>query len=136
MVSQFVVAGLGTVPGLTALLLATVIFTKNPPIGRGPFGTLTFLMFPSMNLWPRLFIAPWIIGSATLLMPCYVPPSTQFSPHIKCYVPNTTRGCTPGVYLPTHLLTTYTHSFSPCMLLTLYSSKALVPGLTMLPWRH
>ena len=64
------------------------------------------------------------------------PPLIQSWPHIKCYAQNTTRGYTPGVYLPIHLLTTSTHSSSPCTLLTLCSLKALVQGPTALPWQH
>ena len=62
MASQFVVAVPGIVPNLMALRWATVILTKNLPSGRGLCGTLTFPMFPSMNLWPRSFIVPWITG--------------------------------------------------------------------------
>ena len=82
----------GNVPGLTALLWATAMSTKNQSMGRELFGILTFLTFPSMNLWPRPFVVPWIIGSGTLLTPFRAPPSTQFSPHIKCSVRNTKLG--------------------------------------------
>ena len=65
--------------------MATVISTKNQPTGRELFGTPSFLTFPSMNLLPRSFIAPWIIGSGILLMPFLAPPSIRFSPHIRRY---------------------------------------------------
>ena len=42
----------------------------------------------------------------------------------------------PGVYLLTHSLTTSTPTSSPCTLLTLCSSKALVQGPTALLWQR
>ena len=53
--SQFVVAVPEIVPGLTALPWATATFTKSQPTDRGLFGTHTFPMCLSMNLWPRSF---------------------------------------------------------------------------------
>ena len=62
--SQFVVAVPEIVPGLTALLWATATFTKSQLTGRGLFGTHTFPMFLSMNLWPRSFTVPWNTADA------------------------------------------------------------------------
>ena len=111
-----------------ALLWATVTFTKNQPIGRELFGTLTSPMFLSMNLWPRSFTVPWIIGLGTPLTLFHAPPLNQSWPHIKSYAHTTRLDCTPGVYLPTHLLTIYTHSSSPFTFLTLCSLKGFGAG--------
>ena len=89
-----------------ALLWATVTFTKNQPIGRELFGTLTSPMFLSMNLWPRSFTVPWIIGLGTPLTLFHAPPLNQSWPCIKSYAHTTRLDCTPGVYLP-HTLAYY-----------------------------
>ena len=75
--SQFVVAVPEIVPGLTALLWATVTFTKSQLTDRGLFGTHTFPMFPSMNLWPRSFTVLWNIGLDTPRTPFHAPPLNQ-----------------------------------------------------------
>ena len=54
-------------------------------------------------------------------------PLNQSWPHVKSYAHTTRLDCTPGVYLPTHLLIT---------LLTLCSLKAFGQEPTALPWQH
>ena len=62
---------------LTALLWATATFTKSQPTGRRLFGTHTFPMFLSMNLWPWYFTVLWNIGLDTPRTPFHAPPLTQ-----------------------------------------------------------
>ena len=66
-------------------------------------------------------------------------PRSTIDPILASYkelTPTTRLGCMPGVYLLTHSLTTSTPTSSPCTLLTLCSSKALVQGPTALLWQR